>query len=156
MASTFIAQCQGCDFKQNVIGRTNYAYRLLNPPDVFLWTRFEWCSSCQRVVRAEKILTAAMEEWIVGSNSRARQDMERYRQMMTARVSSARCLECGSSDIITAAPDRQGYLVLHPECGANVVLHHNGFARLTSTDVYSPEGEHLTVVDGVLIPGRGY
>ncbi len=157
MASVFIAQCLGCDFKQDIIGRTNYAYRLPEPPDVFLWVQFAWCNQCQKVVRAEKLLTAVeMEEWIVGSNLRSCRDMERYRQMTACRVSLARCLKCGSSDIIAATGDWPSYLVLHPLCGGSIVLHHNGFARLSGTDVYSPEGEHLTTIEGILVPGRGY
>ncbi len=158
MASVFIAQCQGCGFKQDVIQRTNYAYRLAEPPDVFLWTQFSWCPQCQKVAQAEKLLTATeMDEWVEGrTDPKICRDMERYRQMMTSRTSPARCLECGSTNIVAATGERQERLIFHPACGSTIVLHHNGFVRLSGTDVYSPEGEHLTTVDGILTPGRGY
>ena len=157
MAGVFIAQCEECGFEQRVVGHGDYAYRLPEPPDVFLWAQFAWCNSCQKVVQAEKLLTtAAMEEWSTGSNNRSRRDMERYRQMTASRISSARCLKCGSSDIIAATGDWPNYLVLHSLCGGSIVLHHNGSARLSGTKAYSPEGEYVTTVNGILIPGRGY
>lgn len=158
MASVFIAQCQGRDFKQNIVGRTNYAYRLAEAPDVFLWTQFAWCHQCQKVAKAEKLLAVAeMDEWVAGSTDpKICCDMERYRQMTTSRTSSARCLECGSTNIFAATGKRQERSIFHSACGSTIVLHHNGFARLSGTDVYSPEGVYVTTVDSVLIPGRGY
>ena len=97
MPKLFTAQCDRCDFTQSVVARTNYAYRLAEPPDVFLWTQFAWCGECREIVQAEKLLTAEeIDVWLDGDlNRRVRLDGERYRQIMQGRQSPARCLACG-------------------------------------------------------------
>lgn len=159
MPAVFAAECQGCAFKQRIFGRNDYAYRLEEPPDVFLWTQYAWCSSCQEVVHAERLLPSAeSEEWIAGScNAKSRRDGERYRKMIASRESPARCLNCGGVEIIPASGNWTERHIPHPACGANIVMHHAGLVRLSAgTAVYSSEGRFLLTVRGILIPGRGY
>lgn len=158
MATLFAAQCQNCNFSQRIVGKSDYAYRLSSPPDVFMWVQLAWCSACQEVVQAEKLLSdAEIEERIDGSqNRRIRQDAERYRQMMQDRQSPARCLNCGSDSIIAASSDWQERFLPHLTCGGIISLTQSGFVRSGQTEIYSPEGEHLAAIDGILIPGRGY
>lgn len=159
MATVYAAKCQGCDFEQRIFGCSDYAYRLAEAPDVFLYTQFAWCSHCQQIIQAERLLSLAeIEDYIARtSNRRIRQDAERYRQMMTSRQSAARCLKCGGIDIIPASGSWSERTIPHPACGSKIILHHAGHARVSpNTDVYSPEGEYLTTVEGGLMPGRGY
>lgn len=158
MASVFDARCLGCDYRQRIIGCTDYAYRLSEVPDVFLWAQIAWCDYCHEIVQAERMLTATESKtWVAdGTPKRLRRDAERYREMLTFRRSPARCLRCGTTDIHAASGDRNQQHVLHPECGKDIVLHHAGLARLGShTHIYTPEGEYLETVDSVLVPGKG-
>ena len=165
MATIFAAECRGCDFRQGIVGCSDYAYRPVEPPDVFLWTQFAWCASCREVVQAEHLLTPVeSEEWIAGSSGRrARLDGEHYRRMMASRQSPAHCLRCGSIEVAPASADCTEWLtrtltaIPHPVCGGMISLQRNGLARVPAkTRVYSPEGEFVTVAEGILLPGRGY
>lgn len=159
MAGVFTVECQGCDFKQSIIGHNDYAYRLEKPPDVYLWKQYAWCSSCQGVVPAERLLPSAeSEEYLTHTPSpKLRQNAERYQQIIAFRESPARCLNCGGTEIIPASGDWPEYCVTHPDCGADIILRYTGSApQSRETAVYSSEGEFLLKADGILLPGRGY
>ncbi|BDI31221.1 hypothetical protein CCAX7_32720 [Capsulimonas corticalis] len=149
MATLFTAQCDRCDFNQTIAARTNYAYRLPEPPDVFLWTQFVWCGECRKIVQAEKLLTEEeIDAWLAGQwNRRIRLDGERYRQIIVGRQSPARCLTCGSVDIVAAKSGEHVATVLHGDCGGVVSLNRSGSARIEGgIDVYSAEGEFIVGV----------
>lgn len=162
MAGAYHVRCQGCDYEDTVSGGTDYAYRLAEWPDVFLWVQFAWCQNCSRVVQAEDLLPPkASEEWMAGhTNRRALKDARRYREMIDARRPPPRCLSCGSVDILPASGhtgERWEWIVPHPPCNGEILIAGKIYTSgIPATAVYTPEGEFLERVDGLLLPGRGY
>ena len=97
-----------------------------------------------------------IDAWLVGhSNRRVRLDGERFRQIIQGRQSPSRCLACGSEDIVAAEWGEQAYTVLHGGCGGVISLNRSGSARIEGvTDLYSPQGESIASIPGILVPGR--
>ena len=160
MATIYSAECQGCDFRQDhIIMSLVYAYRMEEMPDVHLWVQLAWCGSCQQIVRAENLLSLAEAKERVQEATflPARHDAERYLRLRASRQSPARCLRCGSIDIVLASGHSTERQLQHPVCGGMITFRPGGHTRLgDETLVYSAEGEYLMTVQGTLLPGRGY
>ena len=161
MAGAFHVRCQGCDYEDEVPASRDFAYRLAEQPDVYLWTQFAWCPQCGRVIEAEELLSPSeAEHRIATTTGRIRRDAQRYRDMRGARQSPARCLTCGSVDIQPASwrgGKEAEWTVPHPPCGGEILIAGKIYFRgPPETAVYTPEGEFLERVPGGLLPGRGY
>ena len=160
MATIYSAECQGCDFRQDhIIMSPVYAYRLEEMPDVHMWVQLAWCGSCRQIVRAENLLSLAeaQERAQERTERRLRQDADRYVALRASRQSPAHCLRCGSIDLVLASSYSTERVLQHPACGGTITFRHAGHARLSNeTLVYSPEGEYLLTLEGILCPGRGY
>jgi len=159
MATIYEARCSRGDFQQEVIAFPVCGYRLEEAPDVHMWVQSAWCRYCQKVVHAEHLSSPGeAEKMIEGSTDRrTRRDAERYCKMLASRQAPPRCLLCGETDIIPASGKGSERIIPHPACGGSITFHHAGRARISSeTHLYSSEGEHITIVTGILMPGRGY
>ncbi len=159
MATIYEAHCLGGDFQQMVVAFPVYGYHLGETPDVHLSAQLAWCCDCQMIVHAERLLPPEEAGSGAGGsvNRWVRRDAERYAEMLAARQGPPKCLHCGGTNIIPASGQGSERVLPHPGCGHNILFVHSGLARLPNeTLLYSPEGDYLTTVQGVLWPGKGY
>jgi hypothetical protein len=164
MGGYYQVSCRDCDYEQIIANSSDYAYRLPNPPDVFLWSQFAWCNTCDNIVKAEHLqLPEETERWVKDcANQYLLRDAERYQEVLRTRISPPRCLHCGDVDIIAALKHSLGtteptWTVTHLACGGELVIGYKIYARLPcETKVYTPEGQFLERIPGILLPGQGY
>ena len=148
----FGARCDRCNYAQD-LSYAPRAYVLADGSQINVSQTFAWCLSCRKVVWAEKIddlddITAKSGDLIQmqkvdGSMKRIDVGalMAEWRQ---SREGPPKCLDCGSTSITMAEPDRFNREVLiHPVCQGTIKITDVVDAPDSDPILYSPEGDRL-------------
>lgn len=168
------AECERCKYSQTFAEGGLRSYQLPGEVRITIRQQLGWCRSCDRVVFCEELPTmgelaiefAQFEElvrqdfdFLSSPGMSAEELIERERSrlasladMLQARQSPPRCLECGSTSIIpiSEADENEEEAVLptrssieHPGCGGPLSVHGIGLSRSRLWTIYSTEGERL-------------
>lgn len=150
--SIYTATCSVCAFTEEIVERRTYAYKLSGTLRVYMFTQFAWCPVCSCIVRAEKLMGSDMiDQFIAGIDKPAfTRDLERYRQVMLNRQSLARCLDCGSMDIVAAMHgEHEQYELPHPGCEGKITMEPDGqLTPWAMYSVYTTEGAYVGEEEG--------
>lgn len=129
-------------------------------PDVTrvrMYTVPVWCLRCDGLHEGERVEPLAeiakdMAElqdpncpayhWFSGPGRRhVLKELVLRRRWRAERVSPARCVDCGSSDILVLLSDQP---VVHPSRPLTIVARHGGHCVVSHTDwAFTPEGERI-------------
>jgi hypothetical protein len=148
-------RCKRCGYEQPMFRAYAALYAYLLPDGSTLAVPYvpAWCSRCKAVVHAEELpelvsLKRQLRDWqtsALEAEVRAwhQEWLEREIAWRSERTSAAKCLACGSTEIVRGS---LGGGILHPGCGYRMPLKCSGHFSLMEPLIqwlYSPEGEAL-------------
>ncbi len=146
-------RCTKCEYAQD-LDQVRYRRVLQDGSEVPISVCRAWCEDQRRIVESEELASVDVLEQLlrerdeVGSDTDAEDpladlpgDLEREIEWRRQRTSPARCLECGSHNIVQESGDglQEPPRLVHPGCG--------GLLRVSNLGMRESEEQAPIVVD---------
>lgn len=154
-----LVTCDRCSYLSRVPDILR-SYRLSDHVRITVEQKYAFCKQCSQVVNAEYIptlteLNAALTEFVEANDPAGIKFLEEQIAWLKTRLSPARCLECGSSQIIFATVDEETDTAIleHPDCGGILFIRARGFELNRLWIFYTPEGQKIATYE--VFPSRG-
>ncbi len=139
--------CNRCSH-QSRISDILRSYGISDQVKVTIEQQYAFCKHCSGAVNAEYVptlaeLNAVLAEFIEANETEWIKGLEERIAWRQTRQSPARCLECGSTDIICAVVDEETNIATleHPGCGGTLLIRTRGFELNRLWILYTSEGE---------------
>jgi hypothetical protein len=145
-------RCEACGYRQRLTERLR-VYRFPDRTTLPLQRDLAWCHRCLRVIEAEHLPELHELEQEIAEVRRTAEwaaeeveGLERLCAWRRSRVSSPKCLECGSASVEVFPQDEDaGWRpITHPGCGGTLSVGGAGHALVREDfRYYAPEGDPL-------------